>query len=79
MTKSVPKLYFTRTHIETGLTSEDTFSSKNCPGFYDNYLKHLELLARHRLGALNTKMPDQWKYELIGWKLDNKEHQNEAL
>lgn len=67
---NTPKLYFTRTHIETGLTSEDVLSEKNCPGFYDDYLKRLELLARYRIEALNTKMPDQWKYELIGWRID---------
>lgn len=75
----LPQLWFARTHMGTESIFYDSFSDKNCLGWSTTPIKDLHTVALKRIAELNTKMPDQWRYELIGWRLDSKEHKNEAL
>lgn len=73
----LPELWFTRTHIVTGVFFKERFTDRNCEGWSKTPLEDLHIRAAHRIAILNTKMPDQWVYELTGWEL-NEEKNDES-
>jgi len=65
-----PQLWFKKTNLETGLVFEDKIFCKNLPLWDETPFGHLHIKAQNRMDELNTKMPGAWKYELIGWRIE---------
>jgi hypothetical protein len=65
-----PQLWFSTTDLETGIVFEDKISWKNCLDWDKTPFEMLNIKAKTRIDELNTKMPDVWKYELIGWRIE---------
>lgn len=66
---NLPQLWFARRNVETGIIFEDAFSNKNCPGWDKSPFEAMHKLAFERIKELNTKMPGQWEYSIIGWRI----------
>lgn len=69
---ALPELWFTRTHVSTGVKFKDRFGDRNCTGWSSTPFSELNMKAKIRISILNTKMPTEWLYEITGWEL-NKE------
>ena len=64
-----PDLWFRKTNLKTGISFEDRITSLNCIGWGKTPFDYLNITAQNRIDELNTKMPDEWRYELIGWRI----------
>lgn len=64
-----PYLYFRKTHEETGVSFDDHFSGKNCPGWYQTPFVELEAKAQARVVYWNSKL-SKWKYEILDWRVE---------
>ena len=65
----LPKLWFSKRNVETGIVFEDVISNKNCPNWDQTPLALLNSKAKKRIDYLNTCMPGKWEYQLIGWRV----------
>lgn len=63
-----PDLWFSRTHIPSGDTSEDYLGPNNCAGWAQTQLGDVMILAQNRIAELNLAMPGLWHYKLLGWR-----------
>ena len=59
------KLYFSKTHIETGVEFRDYFSTKMCPLWNKTPFEEMNMLAEQRIKTLNDKQ-NTWRYEIVG-------------
>lgn len=67
----LPELWYAKAHMPTQQIFKDYFCDKMCPGWSTTPLAGLHTLAIKRIAELNTKMPDQWQYVILGWQLNN--------
>jgi hypothetical protein len=67
----LPELWYAKAHMPTERIFKDYFCDKMCPGWSTTPLAGLHTLAIKRIAELNTKMPDQWQYTILGWELNN--------
>lgn len=65
----LPELWFARAHIPTEQIFKDSFNEKNCPGWNTTAIQDLHAVALRRIAELNTKMPGEWEYAILGWEL----------
>lgn len=65
----LPKLYFKKTHKETGAEFVSAFSEKNCPDWYQTPLGNIHIRAGQRINHWNDCLSD-WRYEIIGWNIE---------
>lgn len=74
MNEPYPYLYFRKIHKETGVSFEDHFSGKNCPGWYQTPFAELKVKAQARINHWNSMaiaMGSDWRYEILDWRLSN--------
>ena len=74
----LPKLWYAQSHIPTGHIFKDYFCDKMCHGWSNTPLKDLHTLAIKRIAELNTKMPDQWQYAILGWELNTQKTEQDG-
>ena len=67
----LPELWYAKAHMPTQKIFKDYFCDKMCPGWSTTPLGGLHTLAIKRIAELNTKMPDQWQYCILGWELNS--------
>jgi hypothetical protein len=66
-----PELWYAKAHMPTQKIFKDYFCDKMCPGWSATPFKDLHTVAIKRIAELNTKMPDEWQYVILGWQLNN--------
>jgi hypothetical protein len=76
----LPKLLYAKAHMPTQKIFNAYFCDKMCPGWSTTPFRDLHTVAIKRIAELNTKMPDQWQYCILGWELNNERiEQDETL
>lgn len=68
LNEEMPKLWFSKRHIETDIVFEDVFTNKNCNGWDKTPISELNNKAKQRIEYLNACLPNKWEYKIIGWK-----------
>lgn len=67
----LPKLLYAKAHMPTQKIFKAYFCDKMCPGWSTTPFGDLHTVAIKRIAELNTKMPDEWQYAILGWELNN--------
>jgi len=67
----LPELWYAKAHLPTERIFKDCFCDKMCPGWSTTPLRDLHTVAIKRIAELNTKMPNEWQYVILGWELNN--------
>ncbi len=68
----LPKLYFKKTHKQTGAEFVDYFCSRNCSDWMKTPFEDLHVRAGQRIAHWNEMLPD-WHYAIVGWNVEGLE------
>ena len=74
----IPKLWYSIEHMPTEQIFKNYFCDKMCHGWSNTPLKDLHTVAIKRIAELNTKMPDQWQYTILGWELNTQKTEHDG-
>ena len=74
----IPKLWYSIEHMPTEQIFKNYFCDKMCHGWSNTPLKDLHTVAIKRIAELNTKMPDQWQYAILGWELNTQKTEHDG-
>lgn len=67
----LPQLWFAKRHIPSGRVFKDPITHRFVPDWDKTPISMLHSVAIKRIAEMNTKMPNEWEYALLGWELDN--------
>ena len=66
---TIPKLFFTKTHKESGISFEDYFDKTNMSDYWQTPIGEIEKKAVERVEYWNNRLNPVWEYKIVGWRI----------
>jgi hypothetical protein len=64
-----PRLFFVKTHKESGIDFEDYFDKTNMPNYWQTPIGEIEKKAVERVEYWNSRLNPVWEYKIVGWRI----------